>query len=490
MGQRLRGTRVRLTLIYVAASALVAGVASAALWIAVAHFEYQSLDNSLVSQSNSIKARIDGYRDSERPLPDTNPDGIAVESLLLTPRRAVIAQSGQIDKADPYVALGRSLGTSDNVHSVTVEGRSERMLVDEVDLGDGRTGSIITARSTAELQERLLTLAGLLAAGVLGLVLLAGTAGYVIAGRALRPVRIMAATAREISERDLNRRIHLDLPPGDELGELAETFNGMLARLEAAFKGLQRFTADAAHELRAPLTLMRTQVDVTLRRDRTPAEYQASHRALLTEIMRLSRMADQLLLLARADAGALTPRLEPVELPDFLEEVVERWRVVARELPLRLEADLPMEGSVAADRDLLRRLVDNLLDNDVRHTPPGGRVSLAAGRRGGHWLIAVEDAGPGVDPALRTMLFERFTRADAARQRETGGAGLGLSLCAAIAAAHNGSIALEPPLRDGGARFVLRLPTEPDSSQPPSPQLALPPKRTPPEATARVPRAV
>jgi heavy metal sensor kinase len=472
---RLRGTRVRLTLVYVAASALGASLAALAFWVAFEHFEYQAVDTSLTGYAQMIKRNMDEYKDSQQPLPDEGPDGVAVESLLLEPGGAVIAQSGEVDRADPYVTVARQVGDHDDPRTLTIAGRPERALIDEANVGERhnrKIGTIIVAMPIAPLQQRLITVAGMLGAGVIGLVIAATTLGYWVSGRALSPVRAMASTAREISERDLNRRIHLDLPQGDELGELAATFNAMLARLEAGFTGLQRFTADAAHELRAPLALMRTQVEVILRRERTTSEYQASHRALLAEIERLSRMADQLLLLARADAGALSPRLESVDLSEFLEEVVERWRVVAREHQLRLEAELPLEGSVTADADLLRRLVDNLLDNAVRHTPPGGRISLTATRTDGHWQIAVEDGGPGVDPALRPRIFERFTRADAARQRETGGAGLGLSLCAAIAVAHGGSIALEPPLRDGGARFVVRLPAPPVAALVPVPRPA------------------
>jgi heavy metal sensor kinase len=297
----------------------------------------------------------------------------------------------------------------------------------------------------------------------------AGALGYWLAGRALRPVGVMAATARQISEQDLNRRIGLDLPPGDELGELAATFNSMLARLEASFQGLRRFTADAAHEFRAPLALMRTQVDVTLRRPRSAAEYEASERALLPEIERLSRLADQLLLLARADAGALAPRREVLDVPEVLEDTVERWRPAAREHRVKLLSQLPLEGSLSADPELMRRLLDNLMDNAVRHTPAGGSVSLAATEQPGSWVLSVRDTGPGVDSALRPRLFERFARSDAARSPSTGGAGLGLSLCAAIVQAHGGVISLEDSDAPG-ANFVVRLPagaaSDADSGRP------------------------
>jgi two-component system heavy metal sensor histidine kinase CusS len=231
----------------------------------------------------------------------------------------------------------------------------------------------------------------------------------------------------------------------------------MLDRLEQAFENLQRFTADAAHELRAPLALMRTQVEVTLRRQRAPAEYVAGYRFLMGEIERLSRLADQLFLLARADAGALVPERAPLDLSDLVEEVVERWRPMAREREARLQGRTVGTGMIAADEELLRRVLDNLIDNGLRHTPRGGSVTVEARHMEREWQIVVHDTGPGVEPGVRPRLFERFARADAARARATGGAGLGLSLCAAIVNAHGGSIALEEAAT--GARFVPRLPT-------------------------------
>jgi two-component system sensor histidine kinase BaeS len=169
-------------------------------------------------------------------------------------------------------------------------------------------------------------------------------------------------------------------------------------------------------------------------------------------------MADQLLLLARADAGVLPLRPEALDLSELLEGIVERWRPAALDRGVQLQSELPIEGDAPADPELLRRLVDNLLDNAVRHTPGGGSVRLSAIAEGDQWRIAVEDSGPGVAPELGPRLFQRFTRADPARGRETGGAGLGLSLCAAIAHAHGGTIALDAPADLGGARFVVLLP--------------------------------
>jgi heavy metal sensor kinase len=295
----------------------------------------------------------------------------------------------------------------------------------------------------------------LLLIGVVALLTaVASILGYVVAGRALRPVRVIAATARDISERDLHRRIELNLPP-DELGELAATFNAMLDRLESAFAVLQRFTADAAHELRAPLAVMLADVEVSLRQPRSAAETRATIDGVRTEIERLSRLADQLLVLARADARALVPHVQPIDVPDFLEEAVARWRPLIGERGLLVATDLPDVGRLNADGELLRRLVDNLLDNAVKYTHAGDTISVSAARNGERWHIEVADTGPGIPSTLRDTVFERFSRGDPTRGRDSAGAGLGLALCAAITRAHGGTIALG----DGpGAHFVVTLP--------------------------------
>lgn len=465
MRERLRRTRVRLTLVNLGAFALVAALAAVGFWLVFRTFEYQAVDSSLLTQTHVVEAQIlenatQPAPDGSEALPSETETGIAVGALLLAPDGTVLGRSGTIHDPKGLAAAGIRLARTDGgcCQTMTLAGQSVRVLAVPVDLAGGKTGTLVLGRPIDELQETLFRVGLLLAVVVAILVAGVGALGYWLAGRALRPVGIMAATARQISEQDLNRRIGLDLPPGDELGELAATFNGMLARLEASFQGLRRFTADAAHEFRAPLALMRTQVDVTLRRPRSAAEYEASERALLPEIERLSRLADQLLILARADAGALSPRQEVLDVPDFVEDTVERWRPAARERGVEVLSQLPMEGSISADPDLMRRLLDNLMDNAVRHTPAGGSVSVIATETPGWWELAVRDTGPGVDPALRPRLFERFARADEARRPSTGGGGLGLSLSEAIAHAHGGTISLEDS-GVPGASFVVRLPS-------------------------------
>jgi signal transduction histidine kinase len=169
-------------------------------------------------------------------------------------------------------------------------------------------------------------------------------------------------------------------------------------------------------------------------------------------------MVDQLLMLARADAGALHPAASNLDVADFLHETAARWRPMADRRHVRLDVDAPDSGSVSADPDLLRRVMDNLVDNATRHTPAGTAVQLTGALAAGGWTIEVRDEGPGIPPAARSTLFERFARADDARARDVGGAGLGLALSRAIAESHGGSLQLADQ-NGGGATFRLFIPS-------------------------------
>jgi len=227
-----------------------------------------------------------------------------------------------------------------------------------------------------------------------------------------------------------------------------------LRRLNAR---LVEFTADAAHELRAPLAIMRTATDRALARPRLANEYQESLLILQREVVRLSRISETLLVLARADEGQLALQKEAVDVADFLGDVAARWQATVETRGLVLELDLPEDGVVRADQLLLARLFDNLVDNACRYTSPGGAISLAARADRSGWHISVANGGVGIPPELRDHIFERFKRGDPSRARDTGGAGLGLALCQTIAQLHGGGVALDEPM-PGITRFTVDLP--------------------------------
>jgi two-component system OmpR family sensor kinase len=261
--------------------------------------------------------------------------------------------------------------------------------------------------------------------------------------------------------------------PEDELGELVDTFNSMLARLEAAFDGLHRFTADASHELRAPLTLMRAELEGSLSRPRSQSQYRQSQEMLQVEVEHLSRLVDQLLILARADAGALAPAVEHIDVADFVHETAGRWEAIAERQGTYIQVTAPQSGTVEADPSLVRRVLDNLVENAIRHAPDGTGVMLRSYRAGDGWSFEVADRGSGVPPEYRDRLFTRFGRADDVRTPHGSGAGLGLALSAAIAGAHGGSLELVEGVGEG-ATFRLHLPDLAHRATPAGPGLERP----------------
>jgi heavy metal sensor kinase len=358
-------------------------------------------------------------------------------------------------------ADARSAVSRDSVVAETVSSKAQpiRIRATPVRLNGTALDAVVVGQPVGDLQQTLFEVGALLAAVVLVLFVAVVALSYALAGRALRPVRLMAATARDISEHDLHRRVELRLP-ADELGELAATLNDMLARLEVAFDSLQQFTADAAHELRAPLALLQAELEVSLRRARTPHEYATSERVALAEVERLRRLVNRLLILARSDAGALQPSIQRVDVGDLLEETAERWRNVASARGVGIDVDLVDEGSLNGDPELLQSLLNNLYDNAVRHTPSGGAVRVRAERTDATWHVSVSDSGAGIPVGTRDSIFRRFTRGDAARAPGTGGAGLGLALCKVIAEIHGGQISIADS-EVGGAKFEVTLPALP-----------------------------
>ncbi|HYR71350.1 MAG TPA: heavy metal sensor histidine kinase [Candidatus Acidoferrum sp.] len=309
-------------------------------------------------------------------------------------------------------------------------------------------------RAEAVLDRYLHTLLVLIPLGV-GL---AALGGAVIARAALRPVDEMTRTARRITAEDLSRRVERP-GTGDEMERLALTLNGMLARLEAAFTQTRRFAADAAHELRTPLAALRGGIEVALRAERTPEEYRRVLASSLEEVERLIRLAEDLLLLSRSSAGPDVTRA-PVDLEPLLLDVFDVGARLGQGAGVSVRTDAMASATVRGDATALRRALLNLIENAIKYTPPGGKVELGLTTGDGLAVITVSDTGIGLDPADADRIFEPFVRLDAARARDTGGAGLGLAIARSIAVAHGGTLTVES--RPGaGSRFVLRLPLAP-----------------------------
>ena len=461
MLRRLRSTRARLATTVAAVFLIVAAVASAALWFSFQRAQYTTIDASLSGQVQALIASLQDANghltfDATDPLASQTHEGIAVAALLVDASGKQLDSSGGAPPASVIATVAHNALSSHATvtQTLTVAGLPERVVAQPVDTG-GSGAVLAVMRPVNELQNTMVQLGFALAVVVLLLTAVVWLLAHRLTGRTLKPVREIASTARDITEHDLHRRVDVGVP-SDELGELAATFNAMLGRLEAAFGTLQQFTADAAHELRAPLAVLRAELEVSLAKQRSAAEHVDTERVALAEIERLATIADQLLTLTRADAGALVPDMQPVDLGDLVDETVERWRPLATGKHVLVVPQVVDEGKMDGDALLLRRVLDNLLDNAVRHTPPGGTVTVRLARDAATWRIEVSDTGVGVAAAVRDTLFERFTRGDTARGRDTGGAGLGLALCRAIVELHGGTVALADS--GPGATFVVTLP--------------------------------
>lgn len=298
---------------------------------------------------------------------------------------------------------------------------------------------------------------GLLIAGPLA-ALLAGAGAWLLADTALRPVQRMRREATDIGEHAPARRLAIPATR-DEVAALGITINGLLDRLHLALERERHFVADASHELRTPLAILRTELELAVRPGRSAKAIRAAVTDAGQETERLTRLTDDLLLLARADNNQRILRAVPIQVPELLATAVNRGR--ARDREPSVEIDCPEDLRVVADPDRLGQAVGNLLDNAILHSPPDTRIQLTAGRsEDGRILIEVLDSGPGLNPLFLPVAFERFHRAEQARSRDTGGTGLGLSIVRAIAEAHGGTahIANRP---DRGARATIRLPLIP-----------------------------
>jgi two-component system, OmpR family, sensor kinase len=275
-------------------------------------------------------------------------------------------------------------------------------------------------------------------------------AGCLLAARTASPLRRFAATAAAVDAGDLTPRLRADRAAAAELRALAEAFNHMLDRLDAAFSQQRRFVSDASHELRSPLTAVRGQLEVLARADRPDAaEVRRVEALAMAELARVERLVEELLALARLDEGQ-GPALRSLEARRFLEQL-------AAAAPGGADVGELALGQLEADPELLARVLRNLVENARRHAGAGGRVRVSSEARGERLLIVVDDDGPGIRPEERERIFDRFHRSDLARDRASGGSGLGLAISRAIASAHGGRLwAEDSPL--GGARLCLDVP--------------------------------
>ena len=279
-----------------------------------------------------------------------------------------------------------------------------------------------------------------------------------LAGSAIRPIHAVIDQAEEIGGGSLDRGIQA-YADTSEYQRLVEVLNTMLGRIHSAFESQRRFTADASHELKSPLTAMRGEIEIALRRPREAEEYASVLGSTLEEVMRLSKLTEDLLTLARSDAGALAPQVEAADAAEIAARMVDRLRPHAEAKGIDLVLDAPESLLALLDQGLLGQCVWNLTDNALKFADQGGHVRVAISECSGELILEVEDDGPGLGDLDTSSLFERFFRADEARARDpaTAGTGLGLAIVKVAAEAHGGHATAENRSQ-GGARFTVRFP--------------------------------
>jgi heavy metal sensor kinase len=438
--------------------AIVLGVVGTLLHLRVGDSLQEQLDASLEVRAEAlaslVEARGGGVEVDELGTPDEDAyaqvmaaDGSLLASSAVYPAGPAVSR-GDVRRA----AAGGSFYRSAIVRGLDNDDPEQARLLATPVEEDGETLVLVVVTSAderAHVLGRLRT--QLLIVGPLALIL-SSLAGYLLAAAALRPVERMRHRAAEISTESAGRR--LPLPAArDEIRRLGETVNAMLQRLETGLERERRFVADASHELRTPLALLRTELELALRRPRGRDELEAAVHSAADEVDRLARLAEDLLVLARADEHGLPLRHEKLESQELLDDVARRFGPRADVAGRRVEVDAAEGGTIMGDRLRLEQALGNLVDNALRHG--AGTISLAAAQSDGRVELRVADDGSGFPADFLPRAFDRFARADAARA--SGAAGLGLAIVDVIARAHGGSAAAANGATRG-AVVILTLP--------------------------------
>jgi hypothetical protein len=460
--------RLRLALLFAAATAVVIAAAGATFVWQLRTAQISALDTSLRVRADALAAQVraaglpaprggqQGQHQGEFPAADA-------ESQVFS-RRGALLYSSSGSGQPPLVSgawLGRAAAAA-VTFTLSAEGESLRVLA--FPARNGTRPVIVAAGASTGVADAAQSRARavILTTGPAG-VAAAGLGAWLLAGATLRPVTRMRRRLADITER--NPAARLRVPAGrDEIAALATTMNALLDRLQLALDRQRDFVADASHELLTPLTALRAELELAGRPGRSRAALEAAVTAAAGDTDRLIRLADDLLLLARAQEGASFLRPAEVDVAALLAAAARAFAGQAEARGVTVEGPAGPERIVTADPDRLRQAVDNLLSNAIRHSPAGEAVELAArdGRRDGRDLVVIEvsDRGPGFPADFLPHAFERFSRGDAGRSRAVGGTGLGLAIVDFIARAHGGrAVAVNRP--GGGASVSVELPAAP-----------------------------
>jgi heavy metal sensor kinase len=456
---------IRLTLWYLSIFAAAQLFFGLTMWIALHHHLYGIADKALMAQVDDVANLLREQKPKNRNVPKLQEEVSEAyvgehsgDYLQIYDQdsnwifRSTFLEQNQIPPIAPSLVKNRSL------ENIVLAHRPFRLITQRIDV-NGRAYTVQTALPIDEIvatlsifQRNLLMLAPLV-------LLAAAGVGYWISRKALSPVDAITRTARTISGTNLTARLD-KLGTGDELQRLSDTLNEMLGRIEAAFLRVTQFTADASHELRTPISLIRTEAEIALRKSRTNTEYREALQQILMAAERTSSLVEELLTLARADAGRESLYFAPLNLSAIMNEISSEWRplVEARSLEYR-ENIVEAETIVLADPTAIRRLLFILLDNAVKYTHSPGVIEIRFESCANYALVAVKDTGIGIAEHDQTRIFERFYRVDKARSRSVGGAGIGLAIADWIVRQHRGTIKVQSSVGNG-TTFYIELPLQ------------------------------
>jgi signal transduction histidine kinase len=449
--------RLRVTLVFAAAMAIVLGGAGLIIYLRLGSQLDESIDNGLRSRAGDVGALVE---DSKRGLAS------ASESALIEGEESlaqVMTPGGRVVDSTPQLQGTPVLSQTELERAATepafferddlpgIEGTA-RLLATPAEDARGRELVAVVGSSLGDRDEALASLATLLLIGAPIALLVTSVVGYGVAAAALRPVEAMRRRAARVSADDPSERLPI-AAAGDEISRLGETLNLMLDRLEAALERERRFVDDASHELRTPLALHKTELEVALRYASDERELRAAIGSSIEEVDRLIQLAEDLLVVARSDEKGLALKRERVAVRDLLETVRERFTARAAQLDRRVVVEDAGELAVDGDRLRLEQALTSMIDNALRYGD--GEVQLGADARDGRIALHVVDRGPGFPPGFADRAFERFATADPARGR--GGSGLGLAIVETIARAHGGEAGARNGA-SGGADVWIEVP--------------------------------
>lgn len=461
--------RKRLTLWYAGVLALSLIALALFVYYAAAATFYQRQDESLLSTAQTVAS---AYREEvEEQQSRVKADEVVLRELVFPDRYIEFTDTkGQAIARSEDFPGDRSSLPSDLVKTVR-QRRSGFATINSLRIAvvplspTEEQGFAVAAEPVKVIDDGLRRLRRHFFAGVPLILLLVSVGGYFLGQKSLSPIASMNLQTQHITAENLSSRLAVP-NPRDELGRLATTINELLRRLETSFNEQQRFLADASHELRTPLAVLRGETEVSLSKRRTVEEYQESLALIRDEAERLSRIVEDLFILARQPiSGPANLMIRPLSLNEVVSDCVRAAQVLAGAKGLRLKVDLGYSAvSLSGDEELLKRMLLNLLDNAVKYTPSGGEIFITLAQLNGNAQIIVRDTGIGIPQADQSRVFDRFYRVDKARSRALGGAGLGLSIVRSIVEAHGGKVQIDS-LPGRGSQFTVELPMNVDSER-------------------------